>query len=242
MQTTLTSPEHKSIEQFNIEQYTTVGIVGQKGCGKTRLALALFEMQQQPAGVFLDFAGIAKSYGIVEGYYISIDNSVGFAALERQLSKRAKYIIDVSNLRRYEFVAFANALSEVLLRLGNYSLYIDEAGEYLPQGGGKMYSYELERLIRVGRNVGIRPQVLITQRPQKVDKNAFALCDCYIFFRLVHNLERDKIRQLLDMSERDFSYLGNVLMTLPNGQALLFEPQKYTGKNINEAIKRIRIF
>lgn len=225
---------------LNIREHTTIGIVGQKGTGKTRYALQLANQ----AGiniVYVDPVGIAVKYKLMKGAYVIVKGLTDFRSLKGQLAnKRQNYVFDVSYLRRDELIVFMDMLSRVLLEVGNYGLFIDEAPEFLPQGGSKYYSEELERTIRIGRNFGIRPILLITQRPQRIDKNAFALCDCYMFFRVVYPLDRGKIRELLNLSEDEFAMLGQQLMSMSDGEAILFYPEKYKGNNLKEALVRIK--
>jgi len=47
-------------------------------------------------------------------------------------------------------------------------------------------------------------ELLISQRPQKVNKHAVALRDYYCIFRMVHNLDIDAIGSILGQSQKDF--------------------------------------
>ena len=231
-------------EKFNFKKYTTIGVIGQKGAGKTRFAIMCMAAWNIPS-VFIDPIGAVRKYraqGMAPtGTYISLMGVPSSSQLRATLQKKGIYIFDTSKLIGRANISFMDTLCRVLLEIGGYALFVDEVGDYAPQGMGRA-SWELERTVRVGRNMGIMPQMIMTQRPQRVDKNLLALCDCFIFFRVVYTLDRQKIQGILDLADNEFEYISNQLMTLPNGSALVFEPDKYMGRNISEALTRLRCF
>jgi hypothetical protein len=232
-------PPQKAVANLDWARYTTVGVVGQKGAGKTRFTLGMSSQFGKPV-VFIDPVGAARGHAVLSGSYVKVGGFVGVEKLVSLFRSRATFIFDISNMRQYDRSVFMDNVCTALRQVHDYVLVVDEAGDFIPQEKSRRYSWETEEMVRTGRNHGIRPQFLITQRTQKVDKNAFALCDVFIFFRIVYHLDLDKVRDILDMDDEEFSYLRNVIMTLPDGEAVVFMPDKYGGRNVRDALVRVR--
>jgi DNA helicase HerA-like ATPase len=111
------------------------------------------------------------------------------------------------------------------MKFGNVGIVVDEVGEYVPEGSSsrKTYSREMERVIRIGRNYGIKPYILITQRPQQVAKKVLDLAQYTIVFKLIRYRSREKVKQLLGMSDYEFTTVSNMLKELQVGQSLVID-------------------
>jgi len=174
----------------------TIGILGQKGTGKTYLTRQFIEKLDKNAVVF-DTIGAIKPKGVrmyeVEPKEIE-KQAVFFSEIVTHTRKNVG--VDLSKLVSSEIVEF----TEVFLitahdKLKDKYFFFDEIAEYIPQYGES--SKELERLIRHGRNAG-NTFIFNTQRPSYITKNVLSLVDILIVFRLVWERDILVIKDLLN--------------------------------------------
>ena len=222
------------VEQ-EILSYNTLTIAGLKGTGKT-FALSILANADKRKSIILDTLGvITKNKLIKKAIYIKITkNDLELKklakALNNALKNYEKVVFDLSFLIPKELVQFSDYLS-LLLSIKKedvkISLYIDEIAEYLPQTRAPTYSYELERVVRVGRNFGIETIIMTTQRLQKASKDVLALSEAFIFFKIIYDIDRKLIRELINEEKEFFESLENDLMKLEKGKAIYYVPFKY---------------
>ena len=170
---------------INIEKTKTIGILGQKGTGKTYLTRQIAEAIPKNIVLF-DTIGVVKPKGCMM-YEVDIKQPEKQAVLFSQITLRTHHNIglDLSRLTKDEIVKFTQ-LYLAITPMKNKYIIIDEMADYTPQIGES--SKELERLVRHGRNFG-NTFIFNTQRPAYLTKNVLNLIDVVIFFRLVW--ERD---------------------------------------------------
>ena len=174
-------------EALNIKKTATVGILGQKGTGKTYLTRQIAE--SIPKNVILfDTIGVVKPKGCMM-YEVDIKQREKQAVLFAQITQRTHHNIglDFSRLTKDEIVDFTQMYLSMAKMKDKY-IIIDEMADYTPQIGES--SKELERLVRHGRNFG-NTFIFNTQRPAYLTKNVLNLIDVVVFFRLVW--ERDVV-------------------------------------------------
>lgn len=162
-----------------------MGILGQKGTGKTYLTRQIAEAI--PKGVVLfDTIGVVKPKGTMV-YEVDIRQPEKQAVLFSQITLKTKHNIglNLSRLTKDEIVKFTQLYLSITPMKNKYVI-IDEMADYTPQIGES--SKELERLVRHGRNFG-NTFIFNTQRPAYLTKNVLNLIDVVVFFRLVW--ERD---------------------------------------------------
>ena len=172
---------------INIEKTKTVGILGQKGTGKTYLTRQIAESIPKNVVLF-DTIGVVKPKGTTI-YEVDIKDPLEQAVLFSTITLHTKHNIgvDFSRLTKDEIVKFTQLYLSITPMKGKY-IIIDEMADYTPQIGES--SKELERLVRHGRNFG-NTFIFNTQRPAYLTKNVLNLIDVVVFFRLVW--ERDVI-------------------------------------------------
>ena len=172
---------------INIEKTKTIGILGQKGTGKTYLTRQIAEAIPKDIVLF-DTIGAVKPKG-TRMYEVDIKNLPKQAILFSQITVRTRHNIgvDFSRLTKDEIVSFMQSYLSIT-NMKNKYIIIDEMADYTPQIGES--SKELERLVRHGRNFGCT-FIFNTQRPAYLTKNILSLIDVAVFFRLVW--ERDII-------------------------------------------------
>lgn len=172
---------------IKIEKTKTVGILGQKGTGKTYLTRQIAESIPKNVVLF-DTIGVVKPKGTTI-YEVDIKDPLEQAVLFSTITLHTKHNIgvDFSRLTKDEIVKFTQLYLSITPMKGKY-IIIDEMADYTPQIGES--SKELERLVRHGRNFG-NTFIFNTQRPAYLTKNVLNLIDVVVFFRLVW--ERDVI-------------------------------------------------
>ncbi|HIQ50295.1 MAG TPA: ATP-binding protein [Nanoarchaeota archaeon] len=223
-------------DKMEILSKHTISILGIKGYGKTVASSILTNNINDKVVIVIDTVGAyTRDRLIKKAEYIRIKRignrkeviKKGLISSLKQI-REMKVVFDISRLKRQELVIFIDVLAELLLELGEkgnyFVLVIDEIGEYLPQNR-IVYSEELERVIRIGRNYNISPVIMITQRPQKVAKDVLALSDTYIIFKTIHQLDREKIKELLGLSKEEFRDIENILKNLKIGESLVITEQ-----------------
>ena len=168
-----------------IEKTKTIGILGQKGTGKTYLTRQIAESIPKNVVLF-DTIGVVKPKGCMM-YEVDIKQLDKQAVLFSQITLRTHHNIglDLSRLTKDEIVNFTQLYLTITHMKDKY-IIIDEMADYTPQIGES--SKELERLVRHGRNFG-NTFIFNTQRPAYLTKNVLNLIDVVVFFRLVW--ERD---------------------------------------------------
>lgn len=177
-----------------IEKTKTLGILGQKGTGKTYLTRQLAEAIPKNVILF-DTIGVVKAKGC-KIYEVDIKNPEKQAVLFSQITQKTKHNIGVnlSRLTKDEIVFFTNLYLSITSMKDKYIL-IDEMADYTPQIGAS--SKELERLVRHGRNFG-NTFIFNTQRPAYLTKNVLNLIDVVVFFRLVWKRDIDVVKDVLN--------------------------------------------
>ena len=207
---------------FNLDSYTTMAIIGQKGAGKTiGLQIIVEELMEKGRKVY-----VLDTMGVME-----IDKSIEVKILPNtppetiiefmQADKNMKAIVfNLSALDLPELVAFADIVFPLIPN--NVAILVDEIADYCPQKPSKPYSAQIARRWRVGRNQGQRPIILATQRPQMCDKNLLALSDVFCFLRVFHSRDLERVKELFNMTTQDFRPFGTKLKAFKTRECFLF--------------------
>lgn len=156
----------------------TVSILAAKGSGKSVLLASL--LNEMSSGILIDMLGVfnpRRNYktAIVPGsvYYESIE---AFLEYYHQVPE-SKHIIDMSSYVGDGLIDASDKLCEYLIKSGRMALLIDEVADISPEAGKG--STEFHRLVKNGRNYGIRPIIMATQRPQSTQKKVLDLSDTF---------------------------------------------------------------
>lgn len=208
---------------------TTIGILGMKGTGKTFSSSVLANNIDKHT-ILLDITGAYTINRLIkDAAYIDVDTTEQRAitkALLKGFADNQRIVFNTTFLVRKNLIEFTENLFKILNQVGDAAVIIDEAADILPQTK-ELYSHEAERTIRLGRNWDIKPIVVITQRSAKLDKNALALADYILIFRLTHNLDLDAIKTLIGMNSAEFIPLAQEIKNLNIGECVIY---KYTGE------------
>jgi DNA helicase HerA-like ATPase len=201
--------------------------MGQKGTGKTFSSVILSACIRKKV-FYIDTVGVVSRLRLLKNAaYVKMAkvSKEELIKVFKQCYKKYNYtILDLSYFVQDELVNFMDTFCEWALKTGNMAVVIDEIGDYVPQYR-EVYSIELERLIRIGRNYNIQPVIMITQRPQKTNKEVLALADYYIIFRVMHNLDREKIKDLIGLKSDEWEKLEREIMKLPARTAYTFDKE-----------------
>lgn len=203
-----------------IEKTKTVGILGQKGTGKTYLTRQIAESIPKDCIVF-DTIGALHPKG-VKIYEVDLKDIDKQAILFSQITLKTHHNIgvDLSRLTKDEIVKFTNMYLSITKMKDKY-IFIDEMADYTPQIGES--SKELERLVRHGRNVG-NTFIFNTQRPAYLTKNVVALIDVAVFFRLVWKNDIVVVKDLLNnLGKRDVPKQIREITNLNTGECKIYK-------------------
>lgn len=217
---------------IKIEKTKTVGILGQKGTGKTYLTRQIAESIPKDVIVF-DTIGALRPKKC-KTYEVDLKDIDKQAVLFSQITLRTHHNIgiDLSRLTKDEIVKFTNAYLSITPMKNKYIL-IDEMADYTPQIGEK--SKELERLVRHGRNTG-NTFIFNTQRPAYLTKNVVALVDVAIFFRLVWKNDIDVVKDLLNnLGKRNVPAEITAITNLKTGECKIYKFGSKENESIQEA-------
>jgi DNA helicase HerA-like ATPase len=205
---------------INIEKTKTIGILGQKGTGKTYLTRMIAEAIPKNVVLF-DKIGVVKAKGC-KIYEVDIKDAAKQAILFSNITTRTHHNIgvDLSRLTKDEIVTFTNFYL-TYTRMKNKYIIIDEMADYTPQIGES--SKELERLVRHGRNFG-NTFIFNTQRPAYLTKNVLNLIDVVVFFRLVWQRDIEVVKDVLNnLGKRNISGEINEITNFGVGECKIYK-------------------
>lgn len=210
---------------------TTLTIVGRKGLGKTVGSAILVNNIEKNTVVFDITGAYTQDELIQDALYLAIDTKVDSSTIVlilKQFKEKAKkrIVLNLARLTRKELVDFTEIFFKIVNQVGDVAIVIDEIGEVASQQR-EFYSPELERCCRIGRNYGIKPFIMITQRTQKADKNILALSDYYLIFGLTHNLDLQAVQDLSGFDKETFEPIKKYIKNLGVGKCVVL---KYNGE------------
>jgi DNA helicase HerA-like ATPase len=204
---------------INIEKTKTIGILGQKGTGKTYLTRQIAEAIPKDVVLF-DTIGVVKPKRCMI-YEVDIKQLEKQAVLFSNITMRTHHNIgvDLSRLTKDEIVVFTNSYL-LITEMKNKYIIIDEMADYTPQLGES--SKELERLVRHGRNFG-NTFIFNTQRPAYLTKNVLNLIDVVVFFRLVWKRDIDVVKDVLNnLGKRNITSEVNEITNFGVGECRIY--------------------
>lgn len=180
----------------------TTAILGAKGSGKS-VFLAEWVHSHNVKSILIDVLGVFnprnayKTAIIPNSYYcMNVDNYIDNWD---QFPRNAKIVIDVSQYIGDSLIQAMNKLCDHILKNKTDCAFLsDEIADIMPQMGKGSDSFH--RLVKNGRNFGIRPVMFATQRPQSVNKSVFDLCDTFYVSSQKAPRTIDYILDILDSS------------------------------------------
>lgn len=184
----------RELNIVRIKRTKTIGIIGQKGTGKTYLTKQIAESIKNNGIVFNTIGALQpKGYKIYDVEPREVDKQTAiFTGITEGTHKNIG--VNLSQLVKDEIVEFTdNYFKNTTLK--DRWLILDEMSDYVNQGSNS--SKELERFIRNGRNFG-NTFIFNTQRPAHITKNVFNLVDILVVFRLVWKRDIEVIRDMLN--------------------------------------------
>ncbi len=234
-------------EQFACE---VTAAIGNRGGGKSNGCAVAVE-QLLDAGVqtvIMDYVGIwfslrlkpdgktpsRYSIPILGGKHgdIELSPAAGAVVAEVLAERRSSAILDLSLFSKSDRMRFVTDFAEAFFRAKKQHrspclVVLEEAQRYIPQRifkGQERMLGAWEEIGEVGRNFGIG-LFLITQRPQKVNKEILNLADNLLAFRTIGTHERLALEEWVQekgaKGQRD---IGDVLPSLPTGTCYAWSP------------------
>lgn len=225
-----------------------IALIGRRGSGKTYAAGKLTEefLDASLQTVVLDPVGTwwglrlgadgktpAYSIPVLGGQHgdIPLEPSAGKLVAQLVAEQGGSLVLDVSEFTGADQRRFVAAFAQELLHAKKrhrsaLMVVLEEAQEFAPQmarGDTATMLGAVEKLIKLGRNFGIVP-VLVSQRPQSVNKDVLNQTELLLTFQLTGPQERKAVDGWVQEKGADRSVVGE-LPSLPVGEALVWSPQ-----------------
>ena len=188
-----------------IDKDITTAILGAKGSGKTVLLASMLHNYNDKAILF-DTLGVLnprnkfKTAVIPRSYYCI--NGESFLENIDKFPSKAKIVVSLEDYINNDIIDIVDSISKELMnRKENIALLSDEIADIMPNNAKG--STEFHRLVKNGRNYGIKPVVFATQRPQSVSKAIFDLCDKFYISTQRAPRTVDYILDILDTTGDD---------------------------------------
>jgi len=162
-----------------------------------------------------------------------LDSSMGAAIADLACDHATSLVLDVSQMIDADRTRFATAFARRFYERMKgaprvITLVLEECQEYVPQepqGGEAMMLHEFQRIAKIGRNFGIG-LVLISQRPQEINKKALNQAEVVVAFQMTGPQERKALTYWLSDRGVDAGLpLDKTLPTLEVGKPFIWSPQ-----------------
>lgn len=229
-----------------------VASLGNRGSGKTNGAAVVAEglLAASVQLIVLDYVGNWFSLRLAEdgkraspfeipvlgGRHgdIALMASTGHVIAETLARTRSSAVLDLSGFSKIDRCRFATDFAETFFRTkqtypGPVQLLLEESQRFIPQKlftGMERMLGAFEEIAEVGRNYGIGLH-LISQRPQKINKDVLNLADTVFAYRTNGVLERKAISDWVQ--EKDAEGRKDVhdeLPGIPRGSAIVWSPPR----------------
>lgn len=224
---------------LNNEEYNTVSVMGLKGSGKTYGLVVMAKQIEKRVFIFDTLGAITRNQllpgkGSIYVKMAKLPERKLRSHLDQFYNSKAHYIIiDLSDMIPEELVYFGDVFSAWAIKRGNMAVIIDEIVDYCPQSGSP-YSIGIQRLWRAGRNYGIWPVVMATQRPQEADKKILAHAQIYFIMKLANDLDLAKVKALVPnryLSTGNWDDLEDKIAQLPQKHVVVYDTVRGTIEN-----------
>jgi len=176
-----------------------MAIVGKTGGGKSYTATVALEqmiLHKNMTIIIIDrhgeFGALKDVPELSEFVVLQDSNSYAVPTIDDVYHEGKCTVISVNNIsgdmmKEWVVQQIAHILFEnrKVGNIGSFLLVLDEAHTWIPQRGGAICKDVLNSIVAEGRKFGIGVMML-TQRPAKLDKNAFSQCDSDVVLQLVN--------------------------------------------------------
>ncbi len=214
----------------------SVAVLGIKGSGKSNTAAVLAE-ELLAANVPLCIVDVAGEYaGLKERFKVfsvgcslqpsTLDAKLSperaAAAAKRSYERGVSVILDVSGYNRQAREIFLLEYMTAIWNLAQtlrypYTLFLEEAHNYIPQSGQSAVTGVLTDIACEGRKRGLGI-VMIGQRSARIDKNVLAQADIVFLHRVRHPAD---MSVYYDLIPRDRRKVQDLVSRLKVGDALI---------------------
>jgi hypothetical protein len=165
---------------------------------------------------------------------IGLSPTAGAMVAEALAERHSSAVLDISNFSKQERMRFGTDFPEAFFRAkkkhpGPVQILLEESQRFCPQRVQPEQARMLgawEEIGEVGRNYGIGLH-LISQRPQKINKDILNLADTVMGYRTMGVLERKAIGEWVQEKGADGrKEVQDELPTLERGQAIVWCPSR----------------
>jgi hypothetical protein len=240
--------------KFNASELATevVASLGARGGGKSNGAAVVVEglLDAGVPVVVVDYVGIWFSLRlqpdgrtasrfkipVLGGPHgdVALAPGAGAVVAEALAERHSSAVLDLSSFSKQERMRFVTDFAEAFFRAkkrhpGPVQLVLEESQRYCPQrvqpDQARMLG-AVEEIAEVGRNYGIGLH-LISQRPQKVNKDVLNLADTVVGYRTLGVLERKAVGEWVqEKGAGGRAEVQDELPTLQMGQAIVWSPSR----------------
>ena len=230
-----------------------VALLGNRGSGKSNAAFVILEqlIGAKIPIVVIDYVGIYFSLRldasgrhpspyqipVLGGSHgdITLAPTTGAVVADALARGHASAVLDVSHMSKGDRMRFTTDFAETFFRVkknypGPVQLWLEESQRYIPQKiftGQERMLGAFEEIAEVGRNYGIGLG-LISQRPQKLNKDVLNLADLLITLRMNGVHERKAIAEWVQEKDADGrDAVKDELPGLQRGQAIVWSPSVF---------------
>lgn len=241
----------------------TVGVIAQKGAGKTYTGMKIAEemLVEKTQIVCLDPTGVwwgLKADGTGKGFPILVmggshgdiplAHTSGEVVADFIVNSGQSVVLDLSSFNsNAEQNRFVTDFAERLYRAKaeartSLHLFLDEADSFAPQRpmpGEQRMLGALEAIVRRGRSRGLG-MTMISQRPAVLNKNVLTQCDLLIALRVVGIQDHKALAEWTSINGTEAqrkSFLTD-LPSLPTGTAFFWSPSWLNIFEKGEVLKR----
>ena len=201
----------------------TNAILGAKGSGKSVL-LCHLAMKETKKVVLFDVLGVFnprneyKTATIPNSYYcMSIED---FLRNINKFPEKSKIVINLSDYNNKDLIESMDAFCLKLMEIKKpISVLSDEVADIMPQNG--VGSEQFHKMVKNGRNYGITPITIATQRPQSVNKNVFDLCDTFLISSQKAPRTVDYIASIIDVGGDE--NIKQVIKSLKSREFIIYD-------------------
>lgn len=179
MKKTLTEQRIKEI----FREYHTGTTIGKKGSGKSVLDIIMADAIDNV--IVFDMLGVFDPESRFKTAVLPGSVYYGTPAdfINGYRKDKNKHIVSFADVQPDELIDAADRVCDFILKLSKSdrrerALIVDEVADIAPESGKVSGKFHL--LVKNGRNYGIRPVWMSTQRPQGTAKRVLELSDCYL--------------------------------------------------------------
>lgn len=173
-------------------------------------------------GEYVSLRELSESLLVIGGKYqdINYNELLLDNFLDLMFTSNISIIFDLSNFKRTERPVIGNIIMDKMYNKMEYFkkaffFIVDEAQKFAPQTGVAESKEVLQELATTGRTFGMN-LIVISQRPQLIDKNVVSQCNIQLIGQVVIDLDVNAVKRMLEDSGVDSKEVTKEIRNLDN--------------------------